>query len=259
MSSVDTIILPNGNDYKFQDIVSPYTTCTGTLTNISGGAGIMGASVQEQTGKKITLSTELKDGNLSTLATASRGNTTSREYAVGLDKNSVLSVNVPWTNTTYSSGTNTTISSNKVSVCNIGDADNELGAGGTNTNINHNTWTYVISSTDTYQFPVGVYILKGYIQWHTYNSSSGGTAAQTRQGYRWLVFSYTANSGTTINRFSTSTIKAYSSATNQVIRQECVFVWNNTTADRQVRLNAWQNSGGPLMYRYSGYQWVRIK
>lgn len=73
------------------------TANTGTVTKVSTGAGLTGGDI---TGTG-TIKCKLKSETASTLATASRGSTTGREYPVGLDKNSVLSVNVPWENTTY--------------------------------------------------------------------------------------------------------------------------------------------------------------
>ena len=50
---------------------------------------------------------DLKNTSLSSLTAAVKGETTNREYAVGLDANGKLSVNVPWenTNTTYTAST----------------------------------------------------------------------------------------------------------------------------------------------------------
>ena len=50
---------------------------------------------------------DLKNTSLSSLTAAVKGETTDREYAVGLDANGKLSVNVPWenTNTTYTAST----------------------------------------------------------------------------------------------------------------------------------------------------------
>ena len=53
-----------------------------------------------ETGKPLALS--LKSDTLSTLTASFKGNTTDREYAVGLDKNGNLSVNVPWPTITTS-------------------------------------------------------------------------------------------------------------------------------------------------------------
>lgn len=46
----------------------------------------------------------------SSLATAAMGSTASRQYAVGLDSAGKLSVNIPWTDTTYSGSTTVTLS-----------------------------------------------------------------------------------------------------------------------------------------------------
>ena len=82
------------------------TSNTGTVTKVSTGAGLTGGDVTT-TG---TIKCDLKSETKSTLEAASMGSTANKQYAVGLDKNGDLSVNIPWTdnNTTYSftGGTN---------------------------------------------------------------------------------------------------------------------------------------------------------
>ena len=74
-----------------------------TINSTGGGGGSYTASK----GVKITTSgdiqADLKDATTGSIAAATRGSTASREYPVGLDSNNKLSVNVPWTDTTYSS------------------------------------------------------------------------------------------------------------------------------------------------------------
>lgn len=82
------------------------TSNTGTVTKVSTGAGLTGGDVTT-TG---TIKCDLKSETKSTLEATSMGSTANKQYAVGLDKNGDLSVNIPWTdnNTTYSftGGTN---------------------------------------------------------------------------------------------------------------------------------------------------------
>lgn len=68
---------------------------TGTVTKVSTGAGLVGGDITTTGTLKAALSSETK----STLEATAMGSTASRQYAVGLDKNGVLSVNIPWTNT----------------------------------------------------------------------------------------------------------------------------------------------------------------
>lgn len=74
-----------------------------TINSTGGGGGSYTASK----GVKITTSgdiqADLKDATVGSIAAATRGSTLNREYPVGLDSTSKLSVNVPWTDTTYSS------------------------------------------------------------------------------------------------------------------------------------------------------------
>lgn len=68
---------------------------TGTVTSVTAGAGLAGGTISVSG----TIKANLKSETLSTLTAASKGSTSSREYAVGLDKNGNLAVNVPWTGT----------------------------------------------------------------------------------------------------------------------------------------------------------------
>ncbi len=76
-----------------------------TIASTGGGGGSYTASK----GVKITTSgdiqADLKDATVGSIAAATRSSTASREYPVGLDSNNNLSVNVPWTDTTYTSQT----------------------------------------------------------------------------------------------------------------------------------------------------------
>ena len=70
-----------------------YTGNTGTVTSVATGAGLTGGTI---TGSG-TIKADLKSETKSTLEAASMGSTANKQYAVGLDKNGDLSVNVPWT------------------------------------------------------------------------------------------------------------------------------------------------------------------
>lgn len=69
----------------------------GTVTQVSTGAGLTGGDITT-TG---TIKAKLKSETQSSLTAAARGSTSDREYPIGLDADGNLSVNVPWTNTTY--------------------------------------------------------------------------------------------------------------------------------------------------------------
>ena len=69
----------------------------GSVTEVKTGVGLTGGPITSEGTIKCNLQLEQK----STLEAAARGMVTNREYAVGLDKNGKLSVNVPWTDTTY--------------------------------------------------------------------------------------------------------------------------------------------------------------
>ena len=86
------------------------TSNTGTVTSIATGAGLTGGSVTT-TG---TIKCKLKSETKSALTSAERGSTSSREYAVGLDASNNLSINVPWSNTTYSASGGLTLDGTKL-------------------------------------------------------------------------------------------------------------------------------------------------
>ena len=66
------------------------------MTSVATGAGLTGGTI---TGSG-TIKANLKSETASTLDSASMGSTSSRQYAVGIDKSGYLSVNIPWTDTT---------------------------------------------------------------------------------------------------------------------------------------------------------------
>lgn len=82
---------------------------SGTVTNVATGVGLTTAD-----GNPITSSgaikAALKSETASALTASAKGSTASREYAVGVDANGDLSVNIPWEDTTYTA-TNTNVGS----------------------------------------------------------------------------------------------------------------------------------------------------
>lgn len=83
----------NGSSYEEYDVA------TGTVRSVTAGVGLAGGTITE-TG---TIKAKLKSETASALDAIAMGNTADRQYAVGVDKDGYLSVNVPWTdnNTTY--------------------------------------------------------------------------------------------------------------------------------------------------------------
>ena len=80
---------------SYNDLTDQPTIPQGTVTSVATGAGLTGGTI---TGSG-TIKADLKSETKSSLEAASMGSTSSRQYAVGLDKNGDLSVNVPWTDT----------------------------------------------------------------------------------------------------------------------------------------------------------------
>lgn len=83
-----------------------YTNNTGTVTSVGTGAGLTGGTI---TGSG-TIKANLKSETASTLASSAMGSTSSRQYAVGIDKDNYLSVNIPWTDTITKSASSDTSS-----------------------------------------------------------------------------------------------------------------------------------------------------
>jgi biopolymer transport protein ExbD len=78
---------------KLNGIATGATANTGTVTKVSAGAGLKGGDITTSG----TVKANLKSETQSTLTASSKGSTANREYAVGLDANGNLSVNIPWT------------------------------------------------------------------------------------------------------------------------------------------------------------------
>lgn len=73
---------------------------SGTVTSVAAGVGLTTASGSAITSSG-TVKAKLKSETASSLTAASKGSTANREYAVGVDSAGNLSVNIPWTDTTY--------------------------------------------------------------------------------------------------------------------------------------------------------------
>lgn len=116
------------------------TSNTGTVTSVATGAGLTGGTI---TGSG-TIKADLKSETKSSLTAASKGSTTNREYAVGLDSAGDLSVNVPWTDT----NTHRPIQVNGTQI--LGDNTTVLNLkAGDNVSISNNSGTVTIAGTVT--------------------------------------------------------------------------------------------------------------
>ena len=78
------------NTYKLKDKISGYTTNTGTVTKVSTGVGLTGGDITTTGTIKTKLNSETSLGTIGT---------TDKLYAVGVDANGKLCVNVPWSDT----------------------------------------------------------------------------------------------------------------------------------------------------------------
>lgn len=73
---------------------------SGTVTNVAAGVGLTTADGNPITSSG-TIKAALQSETASALTAASKGSTANREYAVGVDAAGDLSVNIPWSDTTY--------------------------------------------------------------------------------------------------------------------------------------------------------------
>ena len=89
-----------------------YTGNNGTVTSVTMGAGLTGGPITQSGTVKAALKSETE----STLEAAAKGSTANREYAVGLDSNGDLSVNIPWTDNNTKNTAGSTNSSAKLFV-----------------------------------------------------------------------------------------------------------------------------------------------
>ena len=117
-----------------------YTTNTGTVTKVSTGAGLTGGDVTTSG----TIKADLKSETKSSLTAASKGSTSSREYAVGLDSAGDLSVNIPWTDT----NTHRPIQMNGTEILGNNTTALNLKAG-SNVSLSNSSGTVTITATDT--------------------------------------------------------------------------------------------------------------
>lgn len=98
---------------KLDGVATGATSNTGTVTSVATGAGLTGGTI---TGSG-TVKAKLKSETAHTASSATPGNTSGRQYAVGVDKDGYLSVNVPWENTAQNQNafSNVTVGSTTVS------------------------------------------------------------------------------------------------------------------------------------------------
>lgn len=229
----------DGNVYDIKDTISGYTNNQGTVTTVSAGTGLTGGPITTTGTIKCALKSETK----SSLTAASKGTTSSREYPVGLDKTGLLSVNVPWTDTTLTAGDNISISSGAISVANIGTVYTSIDVAMT-----------VIPTATTCEFcrtsslPAGTYIFMASITW----------SGASRNGYRSIWFS-ASSEGSNVDRFANSCIPAYSNNTGEPIVQKInCFIWKKSSAGI-VYLNGYQNSGSTINISDHSIHAIRIK
>lgn len=100
-SGTDTITITGSGTVSVKSDASGNITITGAdqykgdITGVTAGTGLTGGG----TSGAVTVSANLKSTAAHTASSATPTNTASRQYAVGVDKDGYLSVNVPWSDT----------------------------------------------------------------------------------------------------------------------------------------------------------------
>lgn len=88
---------------KITQAISAGAGGEGTITSVSAGVGLTTSDGNPITSSG-TVKAKLKSETASALPSAAMGNTTNRQYAVGVDADGYLSVNIPWTDTQSGGG-----------------------------------------------------------------------------------------------------------------------------------------------------------
>lgn len=241
--NVDAIQTPDGNVYDIKDTISGYQY--GTVTSVETGLGLTGGPITNSG----TIAMELKSSTPSSLTAAAKGSTSGREYSLGFDGDGDLSVNVPWTNTTYSAGTSISISSNKISVINVGAQYNKQpSANASVANLSATNLHYLGGTTGTgaNQLPaLGRYLLIGTATW-----------SKNANGYREVRFS-SSTKGSSANRYAVTRQATIANSSDADITQ-VTFCWTYSTTTDYIYLVGYQNSGATLTCSNIGICAIRL-
>ena len=213
---------------------------SGSVTQVATSAGLTGGPITTSG----TIGLDLKSTTKSSLAASDMGSTANRQYAVGLDSNGKLSVNIPWENTTYSNQSaasgGTTLSLvttgekytwNNKSTLSIGTTASTAAAG------NHTHSTSIATSTGTSQITLNasakyaitaggtsyIFTTPPNTTYESKAAASGGTDVSlvtTGEKYTWnnkssLSIGTTATTAAAGNHTHTTTIAA-DSGTSQL-------------------------------------------
>lgn len=242
MAYATKIVDSDGNEINFKDNISGYTSNVGTVTSVATGAGLTGGPVTSSGTIKCALKSETK----SSLTAASKGTTSSREYPVGLDSAGLLSVNVPWTNTTLTAGTNISISSGKIGVANVGTLANKTGS---NISVANNTAINLLhlqNTTSTTDYTLGKYILIGNVAW-----------SKNQNGFRRIYFS-SDSAGSAWNRYAQVQTSSITQNSSDAVYQQVYCIRSLTSSPSHIYLIGYQSSGATLTASYIGIQMIRI-
>lgn len=132
-----------------------------SISSITAGAGLLGGTITSSGTIKCNLNSE----NLSSLTSTPMGSTPDRQYAVGLDKNGKLSVNIPWAGSTYTANNGVKIEpSNNVISANL------------KSNVKSSLTATSMGNTANRQYAVGLDVngnLSVNVPWKSYLAGTG--------------------------------------------------------------------------------------
>ena len=143
----------------FGTIINLIASRIHSISSITAGAGLLGGTITSSGTIKCNLDSE----NLSSLASVPMGSTPARQYAVGLDKNGKLSVNVPWAGSTYTANNGVKMNGSIVS------ADLK-------SNVKSSLTATSMGNTTNRQYAVGLDVngnLSVNIPWKSYTAGTG--------------------------------------------------------------------------------------
>lgn len=132
-----------------------------SISSITAGVGLLGGTITSSGTIKCNLNSE----NLSSLTSVPMGSTPDRQYAVGLDKNGKLSVNIPWAGSTYTANNGVKI-----------DTSTNVISANLKSNIKSSLTATSMGSTANRQYAVGLDVngnLSVNIPWKSYTAGTG--------------------------------------------------------------------------------------
>lgn len=197
------------------------TSNAGTVTKVSTGAGLTGGSI---TGSG-TIKADLRSETKSSLEASDMGDAASRQYAVGLDKNGDLSVNVPWvaysSATTSANGLMSSADKTKVDNVNVAFATCSSAA-------DAQAKVATVTSAGSFQLKAGAIVFVKFAYNNTFSATADAHITLDVNGTGAKVI-YGANSGALTG--TNTTYFGRANYINQYVYDGTYWVWLGASAD----------------------------